>query len=198
MKKALVLGVMAIFAINFTTIQNVNAQGNDRAAAPTKPSVEKLEKTSKINQPSVNVQVNKDNVAATNNVTNKPVQTTTTSAMGNAASTQTGAASTNNVANKPVQTTTTSAMGNAANTTQSGKTTLGTASSNPAATNNVVNKPMQNTTTGSMGNVSNTNEVGRPALGTSGKTSPKLSLKPQNIKPSKSNTGETKNIKVQR
>ncbi len=169
MKKALVLGVMAIFAINFTTIQNVNAQGNDRAAAPTKPSVEKLEKTSKINQPSVNVQVNKDNVAATNNVTNKPVQTTTTSAMGNAA-----------------------------NTTQSGKTTLGTASSNPAATNNVVNKPMQNTTTGSMGNVSNTNEVGRPALGTSGKTSPKLSLKPQNIKPSKSNTGETKNIKVQR
>jgi hypothetical protein len=48
MKKALVLGVMAMFAINFIAVQNVNAQGPDKSAAkPTKTSVSAQPNTAK-------------------------------------------------------------------------------------------------------------------------------------------------------
>lgn len=170
MKKALVLGIMAIFAINIA-----NAQTGNRSTSQS-VQVKKMEKTTKGEVPAAEASktTSEQGVAATNNVSNKPLQMTTTS--------NTGA----------VQTTTTAA----------GKTTLGTSTVSPSATNNTKNTPVQMTGKNKPGEAVGAQLEGRDneaktTLEAASKSKSKLSLKPQTIKDQTKDAGKPKTTRTQ-
>ena len=115
MKKALVLGVMAFFAINIATVQTATAQKKvvKRAEAPAAQT---------------QAAPQEENVAATNNVPNQAATATSSQNMGAVQTTQANVESTNNVPNQLAVPTSSHNMGEVSNASSKGKTTLSTSS----------------------------------------------------------------------